>query len=68
MRDLRRPGRAAALIACLVVSTSACQLSIKISTTVDRSGGGRFALQFFVDKELMDLARGSGQGSTFETL
>ena len=68
MRNPRRPARAAALIACLVASTSACQLSIKISTTVDHSGAGRFSLQFFVDKELMDLARGSGQGSTFETL
>jgi hypothetical protein len=63
----RRLARALALGALLIVATSACQLDISATTSVNRDGSGRFALRFVVDKELSDLARNTGQ-DTLRTL
>jgi hypothetical protein len=57
---LRRLIRIACAVAILL-ALAACQIDINLTTTVNRDGSGSIALQFVVDRELVDLARNSGQ-------
>lgn len=52
--------RALVLLA-LVAATTACQVDVSVKTTIARDGSGDFSLTFLVDKELIDLARGTGE-------
>jgi uncharacterized protein DUF3153 len=53
--------RATAVAVALIVATAACQIDVNLTTKVSRDGSGDFRLQFVVDKELVDLARNSGE-------
>lgn len=58
---IRKGFRALALGAALVAAAASCQIDVNLTTSVSRSGSGDFRLQFVVDKELVDLARNSGE-------
>ena len=56
-----------AAVVAVVVSCAACQIDVQLDTTVNADGSGRFSLRFVVDKELVDLARNTGE-DPFTTL
>ena len=56
-----RVARAAIVAVLLVATTAACQMDVTLDTTIARDGSGTFALRFEADKELVDLARNTGQ-------
>lgn len=62
-----RSVRAIAIGCALVLGTAACQINVHLSTSVERDGSGLFSLRFVIDKELVDLARNSGE-DPFEAL
>lgn len=62
-----RSVRALAVGCCLVVAAAACRVDVQLSTSVERDGSGLFSLKFVIDKELVDLARNSGE-DPFEAL
>jgi hypothetical protein len=45
----------------LAVATAACQITIDLSTRVERDGSGLLAVRFLVDRELVELARSAGE-------
>lgn len=53
--------RALALSVILGLACAACEINVELVTKVDRDGGGRFSLRFVIDKELVDLARNTGE-------
>ena len=56
-----RIARGALIALVLVVATTACQVDVTVRTTIGRDGSGDFSLSFNVDKELVDLARNTGE-------
>jgi hypothetical protein len=56
-----RIARGAIVAALLVATTAACQMDVTVDATVARDGSGTFSLRFAADKELVDLARNTGQ-------
>ena len=61
MPSVPRRIRALALTVILGLACAACEINVELITKVDRDGGGRFSLRFVIDKELVDLARNSGE-------
>jgi hypothetical protein len=56
-----RPLRKLALGVALTLACAACEVNVQLVTKVESDGSGRFSLRFVLDKELVDLARNSGQ-------
>jgi hypothetical protein len=56
-----RFARAAAAALLLVVATAACQVDVAVRATVANDGSGDFSLRFLIDRELVDLARNTGE-------
>lgn len=57
----RRSVRVLAACAVLFLTCAACQIDVQLETTVNGDGSGTFSLRFVIDKELVDLARNTGQ-------
>lgn len=57
----RRLLRATVLVVALALACAACEIDVELITRVNRDGSGRFSLRFAIDKELVDLARNSGE-------
>jgi hypothetical protein len=57
----RRWVRFLAACAALFLTCAACQIDVELDTTVNADGSGKFSLRFVVDKELVDLARNTGE-------
>lgn len=53
--------RVFAIVFALVLTCAACEINVKLVTTVNDDGSGDFSLRFVIDKELVDLARNSGE-------
>ncbi|MGH2793137.1 MAG: LppM family (lipo)protein [Actinomycetota bacterium] len=53
--------RVFATVVALVLTCAACEINVELVTTVNDDGSGRFSLRFEIDKELVDLARNSGE-------
>jgi len=53
--------RVFAIVVALVLTGAACEINVELVTTVEDDGSGRFSLRFVIDKELVDLARNSGE-------
>ena len=56
-----RLARAAAVALALVATMAACQVDVAVKATIARDGSGDFSLAFTIDKELVDLARNTGE-------
>lgn len=61
MPRVSRRIRALALSVILGLTCAACEINVELITEVDGDGGGRFSLRFVIDKELVDLARNTGE-------
>lgn len=53
--------RTLALGVALTLACAACEINVQLVTNVEADGSGRFSLRFVLDKELVELARTSGQ-------
>ncbi len=58
---MRRFVRAVVVGVILIVSCAACEINARLAVRVSSDGSGSFSLRFLIDKELVDLARLSGE-------